>query len=579
MANSTLSLSDLLNELNTKHAALTGMAPAIERSKQIQTDIAGAMQLTTADATGNTAESLETIMQGKLDSQRAVQGFATAAGQYGPASDLVSMGIDLRQALQEATIASSEIDDLESQGGPIAWLQKQFGLHPAYGKYEAAANKFNLVSAGMKAINERIQQVDKTQTDIATSLTDAGKASLLEAQRRQIENANLLAQKAMIVSGEAKLAATMNMTTEDFQRAESLARMKLAMDASNRAEQKLTAAQEKALNEDESWLVTNYKLGYKRTHGTDAPDISGKELMRLVSGPEKTMTQTERQLVKYIQRGKETVGMAPNDARILAYGNDPAEANETLQVLNPEVNPVVRSMYDIFIGPAVNLANSPGTSKELRTPEERKAFVNTQALKKRTELLAHVDHRNTANPFVPPSLAAIVKPAFIESMRDTPSGINRLEGVTKAQPIVNTKLYKVALAPVIKTGGLQQSDPNEVIDLALAAIDKKQITAEQAARDLTDIFAFQVMVNNAYRQFERLGIPEQDTYNATVLLSGPKPVPATLGGAALSAATGVFDAETDIVNLKNINQIKKILMHRTANAVSQKFLSAPSKEK
>ncbi len=556
MATETLDLASVLANLQALDQTQVRIGDALPTAAKTLADLAGERQITTQDERGRTILALQQEMAQEALGTQTARDFATRTGMGPGSSELVAMADELRTSLQAAMGAQEEIQNLNSGNfftNPLGFIQAKLGMHPAFAQYEAAAGKFNTLSQGMTAINNQIQEVATTQSALKPVLDIAAREERLDALGAHLNNLTRDQQQAAIVAGSKVVEATYALNQDQWNRQRDMAGLQLSIDASNRA---AAASADKIGEGDETFLLANYKLGHKLLTGVDAPEIDAKTLMRLY-------VAKDPKLGVFIRKGMQASITTDADPSYLAYGTNPAEAHSVLTIVNPPLAPMVRATYDAVVGPAVNAANKQELAAKFPTPDARQAFINTAVAARMAQFEKVVDWQDKSNPLVPQSIAALVAP--------NPSNPKAL----KAEPIKNTQLYKKVLAPVIATGGLKTANHNEVLELAVAAVEQGKIKPDVAANELADIFAYQSFTNNRERQFARFGVPEPTTYNAAVVLKGQSMPVIGLGTAAMDAI-GFNDAKTDVINLRNVNQLKKFLLYRMSNPLTRPFKDNPS---
>lgn len=79
--------------------------------------------------------------------------------------------------------------------------------------------------------------------------------------------------------------------------------------------------------------------------------------------------------------------------------------------------------------------------------------------------------------------------------------------------VKNTSLYQLVLKPM----GMKETDPQRIVDAAIAGVVAKTISPEAAATGISVLFETAALYNNTLNGgFSRVGLPNQTTYNSSI---------------------------------------------------------------
>lgn len=169
------------------------------------------------------------------------------------------------------------------------------------------------------------------------------------------------------------------------------------------------------------------------------------------------------------------------------------DAKSNLSIISPDGNiPATPGviLLDIITQKTIEEANKLAPGSRPKTEEQIKAAFNKMADE---TMAAFASNVTEGNPYVAPPMSV-------------------LEGFTS---IKSTALYKNVLA----AQAMKETDPQRIVDAALAGVRAKSITPEQAAEGIATIFTAAADYNNSmFGGFERVGLPQQVSYITNVRL-------------------------------------------------------------
>ncbi|RKZ66087.1 MAG: hypothetical protein DRQ44_07200, partial [Gammaproteobacteria bacterium] len=140
--------------------------------------------------------------------------------------------------------------------------------------------------------------------------------------------------------------------------------------------------------------------------------------------------------------------------------------------------------------------------------------------------------------------------------------------------VQDTVLFKNVLGPL----GMQEFDPQAIIDATVGGVQTGKVSIEQASAGIALILNTAAALNNkSYGGFERVGIPNQDTYNVrlkkpstsfkdltlattAIGLSVIPSLPGAGTGVPISQIVGSLIANTVAVNLMDETKVQHYLV-------------------
>ena len=505
----------------------------------------------TGDAEYRTVQSMAESLASGADAANMADVFAQSMGLKGKEAITVAVGQKMQESFQKSIQLGKQIDELESQtflDNPLQWLSTQILGNPLYNQHNAEVKTFNNLNQGMQDLNARAQQFAQTAVSTAPGLSVEAQKTKVDALQNKLASMRTeLDSTSHLYNAEAYslLASAEGHTLQSLLQAKSLqyeaVRLKLAQDAAARAQE---SADGKADTTDEDAILQYYQAGHMSWFGKEDKVADTKTLFRLYNSKGNPASARIRALV---EKGM-TLMAAPMDQELSgSFGTSPVDSYNNIAAVNIPMAPAAKQTYEALILPAVREAMNPEVAKTLKTPEERMNYVNTTTSKLVASYTSNVQDKDGTNPF-------LIQPLATFATKD---------GATHSE-VTKTQLWKKVFAPAIGNGGLKTLDHQELFDLTKAAIDKKLVSADQAATDLAAIVGYSSALNASLKQFRRFGLPEIGNlpYSTSLVLYDWS----TAAGAAplgLGAAMGSNLIKRDMVNLKNANSIKQALLIAT----------------
>ena len=519
----------------------------------------------TGDSNYNTVVSLADSLKKQRETTEHIRRVADAAKFTGVDSIIANTAAQMSAAFQDAVVASEKIGAIESQGfldNPIGWIANQLMPDPAYAEYEAAASRFNLLSQGVVAQSNTLQEVTTTLNATKEAQSVAAEKSMVEALRSKVALANMELQKQAHDTNAEALTILWNATEQQSRIYEASQRLAMARSSLELRSDK--AAMEDWAKQSEDRLLETIQLGYLSFHGKPMPplDINDFKLML------KTGQNMRSEHAKYIQRGQQMVDTDPNDPLFSAFGYTPAEALANISLLRIQLPNAAKRTLDDILAPAMQTAVTTPEYKGAKDQATRDAIVNSHVAGLLKQRAQEMDDRDGSNPL-------LMLP--LKTYND--------ESVTGAQIVKNTNLWKKVFAEDVKAGKYNKLDHNQIFTATAKAVADKKLTALEAANDLTTIVAFSKRVNSVVRQFSRFGIEAPADYMVKIDFGGVGGLRATqaavipgIAGGISSVAADILvpDTNVELVNLANTNSVLSAIQKFNANLIVRTFQSVPT---
>lgn len=224
------------------------------------------------------------------------------------------------------------------------------------------------------------------------------------------------------------------------------------------------------------------------------------------------------------------------EATITPAGSPPSEASKLHQTIAISLNETY---------------SKPGVSRPKKT-EGIKAAYNAHAETFMKTKAAKIVEGDTSNPYVAAPFSVIAETAAVQE----------------------TPLFQ----KVLKEQNMVETSPDRILVAAIAGVQAKAVTPEQAAQGIVTIFNRAVAHNNAVKKFARSGLRVQDSYTAEFTIPGARDLLPTglqtIFGKAVAADAAVADKlfgtalaqTTPLVDLTNYSQVQNLIVRYLAGS-------------
>lgn len=409
---------------------------------------------------------------------------------------------DKETALQEvnAKKSLSPFNDL------FGWISAQFTINDDINKYNAAARTADQAKEHIDGINELVSRRGVADKELQTSVTTASLAASAQATsdaaafaanqikiQGYISNATNIEKQTSLSEQQLRIQGQV-LNAEQGQQQIQLAQahLKIAQDeATERL--KLKSQTDQAYQDMADDIQRGYKVMYPNNPNMQKVAASPVTLTMLRNGKLDDRTQEAYRL------GVLNRTAAPDSStRLLA--SSPSQA---LQVLSyaPDISPAQRPVVAILQQAKSNLESNKATGNWASQYQAAVAAKDPQLAaqiydKYATELL------NQSSARVDGAGSLFYLPSIDQLVKQTPAASN-------------LPVYKNVLAPTV-AAGVDLSDPSKVFDITVDAVKKGQISANEAAKNLADIYKQGQVVNTQARGMVSFGLAPHISYNVPV---------------------------------------------------------------
>lgn len=238
-------------------------------------------------------------------------------------------------------------------------------------------------------------------------------------------------------------------------------------------------------------------------------------------------------------------------------GGTPAEAAQVLSTIDPE-NRAPKTKYSELLSQI----------KLKQTSNYQAAAAKGLAIPNDPAQIAS-DFNNTAKSYMK-EFASNIMPGIANPYSAPP-----MESLAPALENKNIALYNKVIKPL----NLTEATPQVIIDSAVAGIQSKRITPEQAASGIAAMYSTAAAMNNTMNGgFNRVGLPSQLSYNTAVT----KPVsiaevltagyPSILGGSDIKVSQA-FNEVLGKGNLEIVNMMDEVAVTKLISKMMSTSLS------
>lgn len=240
---------------------------------------------------------------------------------------------------------------------------------------------------------------------------------------------------------------------------------------------------------------------------------------------QKRADDSERQratFVRVVQQGQVLAGLLPGDPDIIMLGlNSPGEVGRRyakfMEMGSSPRGAIDNTPADVvetlsLVAPSGNVKPTKGLMLLRQITELQEAkyakIREARGTVPKDDATLKANYNRTADEFIASKVVNIVTNDASNPYAAPPFTV--LEGVTSVR---NEPLYIKVLQPM----KMKETNPQTIIDAAVAAILAKTVTAEQAGEGIVAIFKAAAAINNEQDDgFRRVGLPSQTTYNTTL---------------------------------------------------------------
>lgn len=450
----------------------------------------------------------------------------------------ISKATAIWQSAYERQLASAqaieEKDKVAFTDNPLQYIVNQFTINQDIEAHNAALKVKNVAKEHIEEINALSNATAVNQSNFSQSITQA---SVDAASKNTLNTALIQANQAKIASlgyNVEGLKDAVNMSKEALgvmfnvqSMQNQQAQLKLAMDnyALHKEEFKWKQDEHAAQEATDEYLVGRIQKGLESMYGDKAPNLQAnpklaKQYLTLM----KSNTPAGKEAVDAYMAGGASGVLGGNSGQVI----DMMKSGINLQ-FTPAQEPIkqlLSASHSEFVGSI----NAGVTAKPSNAAEFNRA-VSSVVENKVNAMLKNVKPGDGDNIF----------------------NIGAVDQLLKMPGVADTALTQKVLGPAA-TAGVKFDDPKQVYATVTAALEKKQISINEAVEGITALYQKGVKTNLETRQLTKFGIPLPTNmpYNTGVVVDPYS----LLGG-------------TEVVNLTDKNQVTRALMKTTSSLFSK----------
>jgi hypothetical protein len=299
----------------------------------------------------------------------------------------------------------------------------------------------------------------------------------------------------------------------------------------------------------------------------------------------------EDSLVESVQRGQSLAGVPVEDKETVLFGlrNTTSKAKYSrLQEMGGTPDAVLgltpaeaKESIDV-VAPSGNIKPNKGTKLLAQIAEKQaQKYAKPDAKVPRDQVSLNADFNQTADEFIAEKVISIATGDASNPYSAPPFTVLEQSADLQLQP-----LYR----KVLQAMQLKETNPQTILDAAIAGVLAKTVTPEEAAAGITAVFDLAALINNTQDGgFRRVGLPNQTTYNAKINRAPtffeqlkivgttvkPDAVLGILGGAKLALAPDSVLTKTLItIDLMDETKVQQLIIE----SLSSTPAAAPSTE-
>ena len=503
-----MDLNSLLEAVGLQNEqAATTAATVTGNYEQIKT--IGEKRAVNAVAAGESdAIVTEQKMSGELKAQENKRAFATSVGSNMDVSSEImsSLGLQLRQASIEAIKAKDIVAQKQSVGlfdNPLEYLINQITIGDDINRAEAVQGKADQIAQSLAQINASTQSTAQTQNAIAqTTSAAAVQAGVASVRQKAAEQAAIIEQQNLLynVQGIEKVQALNQQQLSNMFAAKTAINSEKSLENAQ-ATLAITRENHKIALEERRERIEAKKASVQEVEEIGNTINSGRAILGLAPIPAGKAIQLMKiggELGNSI-KDQYAKGAIAESTGIKVISDNPGKAALTIAQSQAPLAPAMKPVKDLLMQSLSAVAN--GTVKGANgLPVDTK---NLQAVTSATNDAVRLQAKNMAGNIKVGDANNIYAPPTYQSL------------IEAAPAVKDTALFQQVLAPLVTTG-LTDINPTQVLTLTSQAVAKGQLPFNTAVQDIKTLFSGVAMVNNVTKDYVRVGLPAQNSYNTSV---------------------------------------------------------------
>lgn len=495
-------LDELLDAVGLANKKIAERSQTVQNLQAQQQQAAEQQQQSLETQKNSSAVVTKAAGVAQMDAEAKTKRFATDLGAN-PDDSAAIMGT-LATSWKESAIAADrrlkKLDDgmqISFLEHPIDFIAAKITFESDVKNAEMAEKKRDSAKQSLMEAQQLTQGAAVTHNALKATVTEATLQATLDEAAAAItgKQAGLKIQNAGIQMDDLRTLTTMDTATinnlgtalsakaQAVQQANAAAHLKLAQQSADQQLKEFNqrVADKKESKEDIKGIADTVRIGAKAAGIEGVTAMSDSKIIQMLNMKADGFQDFLKSGIKTQAMGKPIVSENLGEtARIIATSGAPMRPEQgTVRTLLNQAWQTAGSVDHARIGGYDN------TKVDQVTAAAGK-YVATQAAK----MKANIDPRDGTNIYAAPPLASVVELPAIKG----------------------SAFYRAVLDKQMEAGGLKEFNSEQLTAMTADAINKKQITFNEAAVGLQAMHAGAARINNATKNYAGLGLPLQDSF-------------------------------------------------------------------
>lgn len=440
---------------------------------------------------------------GALQAQEATR---TAARAFGtdvadPTQIVTSLAAELNARFNAARASAAKIDAAEAAGksSPLQGIKNILTLPQEYENYNANVDQYNLIASHLEQVNQLTQMQAKTQADIAPTRTAATVQAVATQAKAKTDIAVAQANQQALLYNVQGTKEVVNMSQQELQNSVSTFQLQEAQKSRELQRQSLDlqiqdrldkVKLQKESEQEQEEIAQDVRVGRAMLFGDKTAPLPTKLIIRNLQGQ-----NPNPEFVSYMRAGQRL--RITGEAII---SEDPGKAAAFVINTGAPLTPEMKEVKNLLLQSASAAAAGQTTIGVVAPKDFDRSKVDqvvTLTSQNATAAAKIQQNRITANDF--------------SNIYQAPSAasIATLKGL-QTDPFFN-KVLKTQIE-----NGMTESDPSRILALAAESVQNGTVKINEAAQGMALFFTGAAKLNNEIKQYKRVGLPEQTSYNAFI---------------------------------------------------------------
>lgn len=442
---------------------------------------------------------VQTAQIGQLQAQNAARKALDSAGGMDALYETIST-LRAEQVRLAPELEKLREENVAATGfSPIARIKQAFDWNGTQAKVDSSITAIKATSEVGSQIEQRVNAAGTIARNTAETMTVASvEAATRVAQaewagraaQARLEGLKYNTQSMEAIAGAEDKTLEVLMRAGNFERGEQQYQLALREEERRREQfnwqkEAATAARVEKLDAKAIDDSIVYKINLGRAARGDAPitGLEAKQMIQMFKGNNPEMLDLYKKGEFVAKTGVSLIGYSPADTAKVIGANP-----QLLQQLPPERQKALALVVEAQqeLAKARGLPGSPLSDDKDGT--KAATFINQFVSKKAADYVKSVGN-NLDNPFHIGDLSS-----YIGSPNNP--GVSAFQTYPTVQKVLNTAV----------AGNISLSDPNTVVGLVQAAVNKGDLTSSQAAADIANIYRRANLLHRKAVGFETIGV-------------------------------------------------------------------------